>query len=155
MAKPANIRIDLSGEREIVAALRRAEDAVGEHLQPATEAGAEILRKEVADRAPRGETGELAENIMVETEVKGDQVVVSIGPDRDRFYGLFLEFGAAAHEITPDTAGALSIAGYLPRARADHKGVAAQPFMRPAFDGKKDAAEAEIVGDLKKGLGLD
>lgn len=55
------------------------------------------------------------------------------------FYAHFVEFGTARHWIRPKNRKSLFIAGLL-REAVDHPGARAKPFMRPAFDGKAQAA---------------
>lgn len=91
----------------------------------ALRAGAAPMRDRIADLAPRGAVApHLADNIGISV-VKGDEAVfsvsqgtwaaneqyaVAVGPTKDYFYGLFLEFGWVNHPT-------------------------AMPFMRPGFDG--------------------
>lgn len=91
----------------------------------ALRAGAAPMRDRIADLAPRGAIApHLADNIGISL-VKGEEAVfsvsqgawaaneeyaVAVGPTKDYFYGLFLEFGWINHP-------------------------AAMPFMRPGFDG--------------------
>ncbi len=109
------------------AVLRRIE-ALGNKItagdiEDAVHNGAEIIREEMADLAPR-ETGALAKNIVRETVTKSRDVVeVSVAPDRERFYGKFVELGA-----TP--------------------GPDANPFMAPAFEKKGPEAHDAISDEL-------
>jgi len=66
-------------------------------LIEAAQAGAEIVRHAAAANAPR-DTGELAENMTtrVSTSLSDSREgSVDVGPDRDEWYGFFVEFGTA------------------------------------------------------------
>ncbi len=85
-------------------------------LIQATRKGAELIRAEAEARAPRT-TGKLSENIIVvlrNSENTADEITVRIGPSMKVFYGLFEELGTAH--------------------------ATGHPFLRPAFDAKKDDA---------------
>lgn len=147
------IVVKIEGAEEIKAALERAGDRAARILEGAVRAGAEPIRDEMSRRAPR-DRGELAGHIEIEVAAKDRTTVkVEAGPDRDHFYGLILELGAQAHEITPQVKKALRIGGEF-AANAEHPGIPAQPFMRPALDSKKDEAEKAIEHEIKRALGL-
>lgn len=55
------------------------------------------------------------------------------------YYAHFVEFGTSRHWIKPRNRKSLFIAGLL-REVVDHPGARPKPFMRPAFDGKAQAA---------------
>lgn len=153
MSKAATIRVDLSGQQDIINALKRAGSRADAVMEDAVEAGAEIIREEASSQASKT-SGQLSEHIEVAVERQGADITASVGPDRDRFWGLFVEFGADEHEISPKNAAALKFEGVY-RAHATHPGVPAQPFLRPAFDEKSDEAEEAIIEALREALGLD
>jgi len=79
---------------------------------------------------------------------KGEQVYV--GPRRGgRFKGYaghLVEYGTAPHIIKAKAAGGLlHLRGNVFVEEVHHPGAAAKPFMRPAFDSKKD----EAIGIIK------
>lgn len=162
MASGIRVDVTVEGAEEIKSALKRAGSAAEKILKQATLKGAEVIRDEAERRAPRDE-GELAANIVVEVD-KGSrtQTKVKIGPDKKRFWGLFQEFGTDPHAIpykgkrvtTRSTKKMLLIADDVIRARAEHPGIKARPFMRPAFDKKQDEAEEIVAEEIKKALRL-
>lgn len=88
---------------------------------------------------------------------KGEQVYV--GPRRGgRFKGYaghLVEYGTAPHIIKAKAAsGLLHLRGNVFVEHVNHPGAAARPFMRPAFDAKKDEAIA-IIKDECKAIILD
>ncbi|MDO7888285.1 HK97-gp10 family putative phage morphogenesis protein [Hymenobacter cheonanensis] len=79
---------------------------------------------------------------------KGEQVYV--GPRRGGRYkgyaGHLVEYGTAPHLIRAKAAGGqLHLRGNVFVEQVHHPGAAAKPFMRPAFDSKKD----EAIGIIK------
>lgn len=91
-----DLTLNLQGLPDLLAKLDRMDIAAQQAiLLPAVEEGAEILRADAANRAPR-DTGALAEG-MTMTVVKKEPhyVSVKVGPDRKQFYGRFIENGTA------------------------------------------------------------
>lgn len=125
--KSGNLTVEVIGADTLLRKLRQLEDAVaGDALEQAVKAGAEPIRADASQRAPR-RTGKLAGSIIVEPDEKGKtQASVKIGPEKDAFYGLFHEFGTSK--------------------------MAANPFLRPAMDEQKDAAVAAVRRELQKAL---
>jgi HK97 gp10 family phage protein len=83
---------------------------------------------------------------------KGEQVYV--GPRRGgRFKGYaghLVEYGTAPHIIRAKAAGGqLRLHGNVFVDEVHHPGAAAKPFMRPAFDSKKDEAIGIIKAECK------
>jgi HK97 gp10 family phage protein len=114
-------------------------------LEEATQAGADV----VADEA-----NHLAPGPYIKTEVVDStwtHADIDIGPDEDHWYYRFFEFGAGPHEVTPKNVGGLRFLGpegeMIVRVFAYPQGMAADPFLRPAHDTKKDEAE-EATGQV-------
>lgn len=129
---------NLSGFKELAAALRELPQRVAKNsLRAAVGAGAAVIRTEARIRAPR-DTGEMAKDILIKRERDtpgGDtftarySVFVLSGKksrlkgkkrdvQRDSYYWKFVEFGTSK--------------------------MPAQPFLRPAFETKKEEAVKAI-----------
>lgn len=138
---PKATTMHLDGGEELVAALQRLDLTVKRELRSAGLAGADVIKRVANARAP---------GPHIETAVSqstGSKVVVDIGPDATHWFYRFHETGAAAHEIQ----GAALLAfegrdGTVITPRVSHPGMPASPFLRPAFDEKKDAAR-DAMGD--------
>ena len=102
--------------------------AVGLHfrqvaLKKAAMAGAQLIRDEAADRAPR-RTGVLAEEEMItapRTSGNSYNATVHIGPSALAYYGEFVEMGTIFMK--------------------------AEPFLRPALEAKGEEA-AQLAADV-------
>jgi HK97 gp10 family phage protein len=111
--------ITLQGERELLAALKR----LGETLtrQSAIEAalldGAEPIRAQAEANAPR-DKGQLAGSVTKAAKRGGGLPEVAVGPDNSGFYGVFAEHGTSKQ--------------------------ARKPWLRPAFDERKDEATRRV-----------
>lgn len=168
----------IDGIDEIMAALRKVGAKADELLDEAVLAGAEPIRAEAERRAPRL-TGAGAQSIEVKLEDKGTgRARAVIGPDVARprgvhggqkhFYMLIQEFGAKSHPIKPKSKVKWFIKGLVGQkwakeaiafddtvvAKANHPGIPARPFMRPALDSKHDEGEEAAAEVLRRGLGL-
>ena len=136
MAETSN----LTGFKELAAALLELPKRVAKNgLRAAVGAGAGVIRKEARVRAPK-DTGEMAKDILIKRERDtsgGDtftarySVFVLSGKksrlkgqkrnvQRDSYYWRFVELGTSK--------------------------MAAQPFMRPAYEGKKEEA-VKVIGE--------
>lgn len=132
---------NLTGFRELAAALKQLPQRVArKHLRGSTAKGATVIRNEARILAPK-DTGEMTKDIQVKRErTEGDHVAsfsvyVRVGKqsrlagrardvDKDSFYWRFVELGTAK--------------------------MPAQPFLRPAFEGKKEGAVDAIGQELDK-----
>lgn len=136
--------MNLSGFKELAAALRELGPRVAKNsLRRAVSAGATVVKNDARARAPK-DTGEMAKDILVkrERDTKGEMsakysVFVLTGKKsrlkgkgrnvaRDSWYWRLVEFGTSK--------------------------MAAQPFMRPAYDGKKEEAVKVIGEKLDEGI---
>jgi hypothetical protein len=117
-------------------------------LKESSLAACEPISKEASRLARRSDyptsSGHLADHI--ETEVAKStpsQCLVKIGPDKDHWYGRFLETGAGAHIITATEGKLLRFyqGGAVVYAKTvHHPGTPAVPFLRPARDNKAGEA---------------
>lgn len=134
----------IDGLKELAAAMRELPDRVAKNaLRRAVSAGAIVVRNEARARAPV-DTGEMRRDIQVKRErnsagqmVATYSVFVRSGKksrlagkkrnvQRDSYYWRFVEFGTVK--------------------------MAAKPFMRPAFESKKEAAVTQIAAVLDQGI---
>lgn len=141
-----------SGFDESAAALLKLADDMAESaLRSAAVAGGTILRDEASLRAPRGETGNLSRALYLKfieersTETS-KMYYVSIrrgkksdGRDDVAFYGLMVEFG---HWYVPPKPKGTRWKSHRASSIGKHW-VAANPFLRPAWEARKtDAIDA-------------
>lgn len=147
--KTGAVTVTVEGAEELRAAFARLERAVrGPALERAAMAGAEVIRDEARRRGP-------GPAIEVEVVKEADEaVLVGIGPDKDHWYYGFFETGVSRHKITPHKGKALVFqgreGGEVVRVVVDHQGMPAQPFLRPAIDGRKDEAAAAAGEALRR-----
>lgn len=142
----SRVRVEIVGDKELIAKLGGVRAIVGKVLVKAAEAGAQVIENEAERRAPGPHVG----TELVEEETTSTRATVAIGPDRDHWYYRFFETGATRHEIDPHRKKALAFeAGGegIVRTLVNHPGMPAEPFLRPAIDNRKEAASQE-TGDV-------
>ena len=125
MARRKNHRVALEGAAELDRALSKLADrAQGELLEEAAQAGAEVIREEAARLAPR-DTGLLAQEVADQPKrLQIGRAQIDVGPSKKAWYGRLLEHGTSK--------------------------MAAQPFLRPAFEAKKDEAVEAMKRVLRR-----
>lgn len=117
--------IQLEGMQELLSRLGRIGAEAEQVKKDALQAGAEVVQQAASEKAPK-RTGALAENIVI-SDITEDGTV-DIGPDRDRFYGFFLEFGTSK--------------------------MAARPFLQPAFEENKEQVQQKMADVIRREMGL-
>ena len=173
----ASLQFTLDGSSEAAAAMRRLADEVSDKLlRGAAAAGAAVLKAEVAQRAPvyQGDDARIAAGTL-KAAVAQFFVPESSGPDRavygvkplsgfkqqfrvrggkrvslDAFYWQWVEFG---HKLVPRTGkGGASLRKRRSQAEAIRASVPPRPFLRPAFEAKKTAAQSAMQKYLERNL---
>ena len=126
------VSIKLKGAAELERKFRAMPNKIaGRVLKRVAEAGAEEIRKETAARAPV-RTSKLAQSIVsVVVEAARDLVEMGIGPGKEAFYGLFVEFGHSGRG-------------------GQH--VPAHPFLRPAFEASRKRAVKVMQDRFREAL---
>lgn len=132
------VRVKIEGHDELTKRVRAMGNAAPDVLQPAALAGAEVIRDE-ADRMAGADINDKAT-----IKITNKRVEVAIGPRKEKWYWIFRETGAVPHEIMPRNVKALKLGDDIFAKRLTgenrHTGIVAQPFLRPAADGKVDEA---------------
>lgn len=128
MSGKLRVKVQVEGMEALQRKLGRLPDAVGNPvLREAVGAAAELVRKDAAERAPRGATGKLQGGmIAVSMEGSSDRAAFRIGPSAEAWYGGFVEKGT--------------------------KHSAAKPFLRPALDSKRKAVVQTVRARLAAAL---
>lgn len=148
------LRVKLDGDLELRATLRRLGSEAKEAMASAALVGAEVIRDEANRRAP----GPHIHAEVVRTTRHGAEA--HIGPDKEHWYYRFFETGAQPHPIRPRKKQGrkklrFEVGGEEVFAVAvQHPGMAARPFLRPAFDENSKRAADAAGRALRKKLGI-
>ena len=127
----SSIFIERKDQAKFIKALSKVRASVRKlAVKKAAEIGGRLFLEEVTRRAPVRRTKErkggrkrgflrLHIDMNVRHNAMKGEAQAKIGPTKDAFYALFVEFGT--------------------------KNASAHPFMRPAFDAKQDAAARKVI----------
>lgn len=153
--------IELTGMKELLANLNKVGTNVKAARQRALLAGAEVIRDAAEKKCPRGSDAEslakkyskgqhLADNIAISSPaMEGNDEYVNVGPAKgdndDFYYGKFLEFGAAAHEIKIKK-------GPYKGMKINHPGIKPQPFVEPALIENRDKATEAMAAVIREAI---
>lgn len=150
-----SMRVTIHGSERLIAKLRRTNSNVQAGLEPILLAAGEVIRQ-AAEENVRPTSAVTADNMIKETiERKSGRIEVWIGPQRKTaWYAHLIEWGAKPHRIVPRKAKMLKFINGALRRGANHPGMAAKPFMRPAFDNRQVAAKQEAGAGIKRAIGL-
>lgn len=137
MAK--GFRAELEGDDELIKKFFSMEkEFAASVLEEAAQAGADVIKDEANRNAPGPH---IVTDLVKKTRAFAE---MEIGPDDDHWYYRFFETGTSSHEVTPKNAGGLELmfgGELIVRMIAHPSGMAAQPFLRPAWDEKEKEAE--------------
>lgn len=145
MSKAPRITVKIEGADELIKKLRRLGVDTSQILEAAATIGAQVLADDANARAPEPK-------IAMETvEAKKTSVMVDIGPLDEVWWWRFLETGAQPHTITGNPL-VFEVEGdeTIQTGLVQHPGMAARPFLRPAFDGKHPKATDAFGKVMKK-----
>ncbi len=121
-------RLDLDGMDALLDAVQRL-GSEGRKIENKALKEAGAVMKEALQNETPVRTGKLKNSITVSGVKTQDGVkYVEVGPNKDGWYGKFIEFGTVK--------------------------MRAKPFMAPGYENGKDRATATIKEELRRGLGL-
>ena len=128
-----NLKVDVKGLKELKRNIRKITKKLERRvLKDASLAAAEPIRKEAARLVPRSAgrpskgKKHLADSLITKFRMKRGRFRATIGPKKDQFHGLFVEFGTSTQP--------------------------ARPFLRPALDSKGRQAVEIFRQVFKRGL---
>jgi HK97 gp10 family phage protein len=115
----------IDGDKEIQRMFARLlESELRDELTEIMDEAGEIVLAEVKQRAPV-RTGKLRDNIVKEDPtVKADEITLNVGPNREGFYGYFLEAGTSK--------------------------LAPHPWIRPAHKAAKPKVDRFVADEIAK-----
>ena len=132
-------RIEVRGDKELIAKLKRMNVNISDVLEDAVKAGATMVERD-ADRMAPGPFIDQATVVKTDTKVQ-----INVGPDKEHWYYRFWEFGTQAHGPKRRQAMQIWYGGQVVAfTKGQVPGVAAQPFLRPAYETNKQQAEMKI-----------
>lgn len=151
MAKNVRVRAELEGAEDLLKKLTAMQVDVKATVKTAAVAGGQVI----AAAANANLAGAGVDVSTARVRAAG-AVEVDVGPKRENWYLRFLETGAKPHMIRAAKGKFLQFkgeGGKMRRVRmVSHPGMAARPFLRPAFDGGQDGATQAVGAVLRKAI---
>lgn len=145
MAGANFVAVKLEGAGELLRQLREADGNVKKSLRAASKAGGEVIKADALRRAPPTRYKKLL--AMKASFPKREVCEVTLRPSKRAWRLRFIELGATSHEIKGSPLAFEGESGLVITGRVHHPGMAARPFIRPAFDSQQKAAE-ERMGEV-------
>ena len=114
-------------------------------IKRAGRAGAYLFLQE-AKRLVQVKSGLLKNDLRIRQRMKNDEADFSVGTSRKAPHAHLVELGTRPHRIPTPNGSPFSVPGGW----IDHPGARPFPFLRPAFDSKKDEAGEKAIDILWK-----
>jgi hypothetical protein len=151
-----NVRpvIEIQGMEEVIRELRRRNLDVQAGLEAICHAGAHVVGTAAAGKAAAAVAAQIEQKT---TAKRATRVEVSVGVlkmRRGKQLPLWLEFGTRRHRIPKARKRGRKVLKIGDRyvRWVDHPGARARPWLRPAYDSSKGAAQAAMGVATKKAL---
>lgn len=145
----------VEGGEELLRELKALGGNVRSSARAAVRAGTRVMQAQAEmNAASIGERRGKHSRIQMTSRVKGTIEGV-LGPSKKFWYFRYFETGATRHEISAAPGGALVFEGDRGRvviAQVNHPGMAARPWLRPAFDATKGEATEAVGASLKEAI---
>lgn len=139
MASNTVARIEVKGAKELIRKFERMGINSSDVLEDAVRAGATLVERDADRMAPNPN---IDQAVVVKTP---ETVQVDVGPDKEHWYYRFWEWGTKAKRPKRATAMQIWYGGQVVTfSRGEVPPLAAQPFLRPAYETNKSSAERAI-----------
>ncbi len=147
------VTIQLSGINDIIRALRKLSDKVEKKIaRKAVRAGTKLIAAEIKTRAPQ-DTGILKRSVSVRAARRRRRGVISMNAIFNmRKYPQLVSFSAGSR--TNLSSRKFEGKRYFYPAALEYgtSKMKARPFVRPAWDSKKNQALAVVLGGIREGI---
>ncbi len=137
--------VKVSGLAELQAVLDTLPARIEQNImRGALRSGANVFKEEAKRLCPQ-RTGDLMDSIRVSVRARRGRVTASIKAGNAKaWYAHLVEYGTARHWIKPKDRKSLFLSDVYAES-INHPGAQKKPFMRPALDGKADAAVNQMA----------
>jgi HK97 gp10 family phage protein len=136
----------IEGMDDLLVEMGQIDISVKGTLRKAVRAGATIIKNQAEANAKAVGSGK-GKHARLLISARSKDILANIGPTKTKWWYRFLELGTAAGERVAGKGGAFVFEGrdgnMVVTSSIDHPGMAAKPWLRPAFDTKTtDATDA-------------
>lgn len=142
------VKVEIKGLQEIQAKLESLQHNVARRLlRNAMRTAANVWREEIIRRAPR-RSGILARSITMQQTVNGElEGEIRVGYFKRAWYAIILEFGRRASKKGEKLPGITTSKSRKSKGASYSQ---ARPFIRPAYESKKEEVLQKFVEEGKK-----
>ena len=128
-----------------LAALKAQLQAIAAAATKADAAAAAERIREAAAQNAGSISSRLGGAIVSERQADGSYAV---GPDKDHWWGMYLEFGTKQHDNEVRNKLVLASSGQVYGRRVSHPGSTGHPWLLPAFEAAKDDAVEAVRAEV-------
>lgn len=150
MAPGALVSVKVEGGEALLKALREADGNVKKSLRAASKAGVDVIKADAAARVPPSRYKKVL--VSKASSPRKDVVEATVRISKRAWRMRFVEQGVTAHEIKGSPLAFEGDSGIVITGAVRHPGMAARPFLRPAFDAKQKEAEAVVGESLRQAV---
>jgi len=142
----------VEGGEQLLRELAALGGNVRSSARAAVRAGARVIQEQAEGNAQGIGSGAGKHTaIKVSQKVRGT-IEAMIGPSKRKWFYRYFETGVTAHEITGAPLVFEGDEGLIITGGVHHPGMAARPWLRPAFDVKQEAATAAVGDSLREAI---
>jgi HK97 gp10 family phage protein len=152
------VTVKVEGLDELVKGLKEVGLSVNSSLRTAMREGMKVIQQEAESNA-RAITKRKATRIEVSTHGSREgsrNVTVTLSPSKKAWYLGFFETGAKPHQISGRRGRRLYFKGrkgnLVVVRSVRHPGMRARPWLRPAYEAKREAAVGKVSEVLRKAI---
>ena len=145
-----NIRVKIEGGEALLKALRDADGNVKKSLRAASKAGMDVIRADAVARMPPNRYKKVL--VMKSSFPRKEICEATVRISKRAWKMRFVEQGVTAHEIKGSPLAFEGDNGLVITGAVHHPGLAARPFIRPAFDAKHEEAKAACGESLRQAV---
>ena len=152
MTDRITVTAKVEGSEQLLKELVALGGNVRSTARTAMRAGARVIQEEAERNASAlGTRAGKHTRIQAHSQVKG-VITLAVAPSKKKWWFRYFETGVTAHEITGDPLVFEGEAGLIIIGGVHHPGMAARPWLRPAFDAKQQAAVAAVGDKLREAI---
>lgn len=149
MANMMRVVAKIDGGEALLKELAALGGNVRSTARAAVRAGARVIQAEAEANAGAIGSGNGKHTAIKISQRKAGRIEAMIGPSKRKWFYRYFETGTTAHEITGRPLVFEGDEGLVVTGAVTHPGMAARPWLRPAFDTQREAA-VEAVGKFLK-----
>lgn len=152
MAENFQVVAKVEGGDQLLKELADLGGNVRSTARTAVRAGAKVIQAQAESNAESIATRPAKHTQIKITQRVNGTIEAMIGPSKKKWFFRYFETGVTAHEITGSPLVFEGETGLVIIGGVHHPGMAARPWLRPAFDAKQGDAPAAVEEVFRKAI---